>query len=91
MCHVTVSVLRLFLTVPLVGLWCVVMVFPGHTHIFFTFQGGVFFVNPFCYLCFMYVFVMLSFLFLATLWLLAGNWLTSCVLCFLVCLFHLPI
>ena len=31
-CHVTVSVKRLFLTVPWVGLQCVVA-FPGHTHL----------------------------------------------------------
>ena len=28
-----VSVLWLFLAVPRVGLWCVIVVFPGHTHI----------------------------------------------------------
>ena len=31
----TVSVLRLFLTVPWVGLHCETVVFPGHTHLFF--------------------------------------------------------
>ena len=32
------------------------------------FQGGASFVDPFCHLCFMFVFVMLSYLFLAALW-----------------------
>ena len=32
-CRVTVNVLRLFLTVPWVGLQCVNMVFPDHTHL----------------------------------------------------------
>ena len=31
-CLVTVNVLRLFLTVGLVGLQCVIVVFPGYTH-----------------------------------------------------------
>ena len=31
----TVSVLRLFLSVPLVGLWCVIVVFSDHTHLLF--------------------------------------------------------
>ena len=32
-CIVTVNVLLLFLTVPWVGLQCVVVVFPDHTHL----------------------------------------------------------
>ena len=45
-----------------------------------------YFVDTFCYLCFMVIFVMLSFLFLAALWSSAGKQLASwlfCVLCFL--------
>ena len=34
-CLVTVNVLWLFLTVPWVGLQCVIVVFPDHTHLFF--------------------------------------------------------
>ena len=34
----TVSVLWLFLMVPWVGLQCVILVFPDHTHLIFTFQ-----------------------------------------------------
>ena len=33
---VAVDVLRLFLTVPLVGLRCVIVVFPDHTHLHFA-------------------------------------------------------
>ena len=32
-CLVTINVLWLFLTVPWVGLWCVIVVFPDHTHL----------------------------------------------------------
>ena len=32
-CIVTINVLRLFLTVPWVGLQCVIAVFPDHTHL----------------------------------------------------------
>ena len=32
-CIVTINVLWLFLTVPLVGLQCVIVVFPDHTHL----------------------------------------------------------
>ena len=32
-CLVTVNVLWLFLTVPWVGLQCVIVVFPDHTHL----------------------------------------------------------
>ena len=35
-CIVTINVLRLFLTVPWVGLQCVIVVFPDHTHYFLT-------------------------------------------------------
>ena len=34
-CIVTVNVLWLFLMVPLVGLQCVMVVFPDHTHLLF--------------------------------------------------------
>ena len=34
-CIATVNVLWLFLTVPLVGLQCVIVVFPDHTHLLF--------------------------------------------------------
>ena len=36
-CIVTINVLWLFLTVPLVGLQCVIVVFPDHTHLLFDF------------------------------------------------------
>ena len=35
LCDVAVCVLCLFLTVPCVGLPCVVVVFPGHAHLLF--------------------------------------------------------
>ena len=35
-CLVTVIILWIFLTVPWVGLQCVIVVFPDHTHYFFT-------------------------------------------------------
>ena len=34
-CFVTVSVLFLFLTVPLIGMWCVIVVFSTHTFFYF--------------------------------------------------------
>ena len=34
-CIVTINVLWLFLTVPWVGLQCVIVVFPDHTHLHF--------------------------------------------------------
>ena len=34
-CLVTVKVMCFFLTVPLVGLRCVIVVFPDHTHLLF--------------------------------------------------------
>ena len=34
-CIVTINVLWLFLTVPWVGMQCMIMVFPGHTHLLF--------------------------------------------------------
>ena len=51
-CLVTLNVLCLFLAVPWVGLWCVIVVFPVHTHLLFyllfnrlpTFCGGPVFV-----------------------------------------------
>ena len=36
-CIVTVNVLRLLLAVSWVGLQCVIMVFPDHTHLFFLY------------------------------------------------------
>ena len=38
-CFVTVSVLWLFHTVPLVGLQCVIVVFPDHTHLRFRYAS----------------------------------------------------
>ena len=37
-CHVSVVILCLFLTVPWVGLYCVIVAFPGQTH-YFSEQG----------------------------------------------------
>ena len=57
--------------------------------LWWPFQGGVYFVDHFCYLCFMFIFVMLSCLFLLTLWSPNGKGLSSwlpCVLCFLLSL-----
>ena len=54
-----------------------------------TFQAGASFVDPFCYLCFIFIFVMLYCLFLGALLSSAGKGLTSwlsCVLFFLVVL-----
>ena len=44
-----------------------------------TFQHG--FLEPFCYLCFTFVFIILSCLFLAALWSPDGKGLTSCLSC----------
>ena len=44
------------------------------------FEGGATFVDPFCYLCFTFIFIIqngLSFLFLAALWQPAGKRMTS--------------
>ena len=35
-CVVTITVLSLFLTVPWVGMQCVIVVFPDHTHLLFV-------------------------------------------------------
>ena len=35
LCLVTVNVMWLFLTVSLIGLQCVILVFPDHTHLLF--------------------------------------------------------
>ena len=35
-CLVTVNILCLSLPVPRVGLWCVIVVFPDHTHLLFA-------------------------------------------------------
>ena len=35
-CHVAFNGLCLYLTVQLVGLWCVILAFPGHTHLLFA-------------------------------------------------------
>ena len=37
---------------------------PLHSRVYRPFHSGVSFVNPFCYLCFMLIFVMPSYLFL---------------------------
>ena len=39
-CIVTINVLRLFLTVPWVGLQCVIVIFPDHTHLLFVTERG---------------------------------------------------
>ena len=55
-------------------------------------QGGDSFVDPFCYLCFMFSSVMLSCLFLAALWSPSGNGLISWLSWFvLLCFCHFPI
>ena len=36
-CIVTINVLWLFLTVPLIGLQCEIVVFPDHTHLLFDY------------------------------------------------------
>ena len=41
-CNVTINVLWLFLTVPWVGLHCVIVVFPDHTHLIFA-------ISEWCY------------------------------------------
>ena len=41
-CLVTVNVLWLFLMVPCIGLWCVAVVFPDHTHLLFEIRKIVF-------------------------------------------------
>ena len=51
--------------------------FKPSSRFYWPFQWGAFFVGPFCYLCFSFVFVIQSCLFLAPLWLPAGKWLTS--------------
>ena len=38
-CIVTINVLWLFLTVPWVGLQCVIVVFPDHTHLLFALRN----------------------------------------------------
>ena len=39
-CIVTINVLWLFLTVPWVGLQCVIVVFPDHTHLLFNLDSA---------------------------------------------------
>ena len=39
---ITLNVIWLFLTVPWVGLQCVIVVFPDHTHLFFVINGIMF-------------------------------------------------
>ena len=39
MLFVAVSVLCLFLTLPLVGLWSIVVAYPGHTYLYFITSG----------------------------------------------------
>ena len=65
---------------------CILFTIKGHSWSSFG-CGGASFVDAFCYLCFMFLFGMLSCLFLAALLLPAGKGLTSwisCLLCFLV-------
>ena len=50
-CRVTVSVLCLFLAVPWVGLWSVIVAFPGHTHLLF---------EPFSFTSAMFLYLYLS-------------------------------
>ena len=45
MCIVTIHVLWLFPTVPWVGLQCVIVVFPDHTHLLFGNVGSTKFSN----------------------------------------------
>ena len=40
-CNVTINVLWLFLTLPWVGLQCVIVVLPGHTHLLFYLFAGL--------------------------------------------------
>ena len=53
----------------------------GTEIVLLTVQGGASFVDPFCYLCFVFVFVILSCLFPAALWSPAGKGLTSWLSC----------
>ena len=57
-------------------------------NVYWTFQGGASFVDPFCYLCF--VSVILSFLFLAALWSPAGKRATSWLFCMYCVLITFP-
>ena len=61
--------------------------FKPSPNFYWLLQGGVSFVDPFCYLCFTFVFIMLFYLFFVALWLPVGKglafWLSS-VWCFLV-------
>ena len=41
-CTVTINVLWLFLTMPWVDLQCVIVGFPGHTHLLFVFMAFVY-------------------------------------------------
>ena len=38
--EVTVSAMWLFLTMPCIGLQCMIMVFPGHTHLLYDYEHG---------------------------------------------------
>ena len=73
---------------------CHSLVNPLQANIYWSFQGGASFVDPFCYLCFMLVLVMPPCLFLAALLLPAGmGWplgflVCGVFLCFLL-LFHM--
>ena len=54
-CIVTINVLWLFLTVPLVVLQCVIMVFPDHTHLLFApLYLGLHFLQNYMCKCFKY-------------------------------------
>ena len=52
-----------------------------HGKVYWPFQDSASFVDPFCYLCFMFGFVMPSCMFLAALWSPAGRGLTSWLSC----------
>ena len=54
-----------------------VNMFKPSSDFYWTFEGGASFVDSFCYLCFMIVFVMLFCLFLAAFWSPAGKGLYS--------------
>ena len=57
-----------------------------------SFRGGSSFVDPFCYLCFMFVFIFISCQFLAALGSPAGKGLTfgPLVFCFFLVFCHFP-
>ena len=58
---------------------CHSLVSPLQAKMYWPFQGGASFVDPFCYLCFRLVFVMSPCLFLAALWFACSDGLASVV------------